>query len=103
VRTWIWRRKTVLYHALVVGGPPHSRSLRPTESEPTDGRPAAFRLLANLRRGDGGSDPPGAGARYLTLDDARDAAREILRDECVVKVAVVADTVPAPVVEWVNR
>ena len=55
-----------------------------------------------MRRGSG-SSLPGAGSRYLTLDDARETARQLLRDERVVQVTVVADTVPPRFVEWVNR
>ena len=55
-----------------------------------------------MRRGNG-SNLPGAGSRYLALDDAREAARELLRDERVLGVTVVADTAPPRFVEWVNR
>ena len=63
---------------------------------------AAFRLQVNVRRGNG-SNLPGASSRYLALDDAREAARELLRDERVLRVTVVAETLPPRFVEWVNR
>jgi hypothetical protein len=62
----------------------------------------AFRLQVHVRRGTG-SNLPGAWSPYLTLDDARDAAREMLRSERVLRVTIVANTVPPRFVEWVNR
>ena len=92
----------MLYHAIVVGDPPHDHAATEAKSTPTGDREPGFRLQANVRRGSG-SSLPGAGARYLSLDDAREAARQLLRDERVVQVTVVADTVPPRFVEWVNR
>jgi hypothetical protein len=92
----------LLYHALVVGDPPHGHTVTKTKPERTGNSHQAFRLQANVRRGSG-SNLPGAGSRYLTLVDAREAARQMLRDERVVQVTVVADTVPPRFVEWVNR
>jgi hypothetical protein len=74
----------------------------PLLTQRKDPQQQAFRLQVNVRRGNG-SNLPGAGLRYLTLDDAREAARQVLRDERVVQVTVVADTVPPRFVEWVNR
>jgi hypothetical protein len=92
----------VLYHAIVVGEPPHVKTnLEPkvVRSGSPQGR---FRLQANVRRGNG-SSLPGAGSSYPTLDEAREAARQMLRDERVTQVTVVADTVPPRFVEWINR
>jgi hypothetical protein len=91
----------LLYHAIVVGPPPHGHSTSNREPERTVPQ-TAFRLQVNVRRGNG-SNLPGASSRYLTLDDAREAARELLRDERVLRVTVVADTVPPRFREWVNR
>ena len=91
----------MLYHALVVGNPPH-HALPYAKPETTGNRHQGFRLQVNVRRGNG-SNLPGAGSRYLTLDDARETARQLLRDERVVQVTVVADTMPPRFVEWVNR
>jgi hypothetical protein len=92
----------LLYHGLVVGDPPHGDTVSTTKPERTGNRHQAFRLQANVRRGSG-SNLPGAGSRHLTLADAREAARQMLRDERVLQVTVVADTVPPRFVEWVNR
>lgn len=61
-----------------------------------------FRLQANMRRGTG-SSLPGTWSSYASIDQARLAAREMLRDDRVVRVTVVTDTVPPGFVEWVNR
>jgi hypothetical protein len=92
----------LLYHALLVGDPPHDDTATKPTLERTMTYQQGFRLQANVRRGSG-SSLPGAGSRYLTVDDAREAARQLLRDERVVQVTVVADTVPPRFVEWVNR
>ena len=95
------KESALLYHALVVGNPPHGHTARRTTSERTSGSRHAFRLQANVRRGNG-SSLPGAWPRYLALNDAREAAREMLRDERVHRVTTVADIMPR-FVEWVNR
>jgi hypothetical protein len=92
----------LLYHALVVGDPPDDHTTVETEPGRTPDPQPAFRLQVNVRRGNG-SNLPGAGSRYAALDDARDAARELLRDDRVLQVTVVADAVPPRFVEWVNR
>ena len=90
------------YHALVVSDPLHGHTASKAKPDRTGRSQQAFRLQANVRRGNG-SNLPGAGSRYLTLDDAREAARQMVRDERIVQVTVVADTVPPRFVEWVNR
>jgi hypothetical protein len=62
----------------------------------------AFRLQANMRRGTG-SSVPSTRSEYPTLDEARHAAREALRDDRMLRVTVVTNTVPPRFVEWVNR
>jgi hypothetical protein len=73
-----------------------SSQLSPTFDDKT------FRLQANMRRGTG-SSLHGAWSSYVSVDDARQAAREMLRDDRVARVTVVTDTVPPRFVEWVNR
>ena len=90
-----------MYHALVGGQPPLGNSAIAAEPERTGNGQQRFRLQANVRRGNG-SNLPGAGSKYLGLDDAREAARQMLRDERIVQVTVVADTVPPRFVEWVR-
>jgi len=46
---------------------------------------------------------PGTWSSYASLDAAREAAREMLRDDRVARVTVVTDTMPARFIEWVNR
>ena len=92
----------MLYHAIVVGPPPHGHPTSEREPERASIPHTAFRLQVNVRRGNG-SNLPGASSRYLALDDAREAARELLRGERVLGVTVVADTAPPRFVEWVNR
>jgi hypothetical protein len=91
----------LLYHAIVVGPPPHGHETS-REPERTPIPHAAFRLQVNVRR-EHRLNLPGASSGYLALDDAREAARELLRDERVLGVTVVADTVPPRFVERVNR
>jgi hypothetical protein len=92
----------LLYHTLIVANPPHDHTVSESRPERTGNRHQGFRLQANVRRGTG-SNLPGVGSRHLTLDDVREAARQLLRDERVVQVTVVSDTVPPRFVEWVNR
>ena len=61
-----------------------------------------FRLQANTRRGTG-SSLQGTWSSYASVDEARQAAHEMLRDDRVARVTVVTDTVPPRFVEWVNR
>jgi hypothetical protein len=62
---------------------------------------SAFRLQANMRRGTGAS-VPATWTSYSSLDRARQAARDALRDDRVVQVMVVTDTLPPRFVEWVR-
>jgi hypothetical protein len=62
----------------------------------------AFRLQANMRRGTG-SSVIATWRPYLTIENARQAAREALKDDRVLRITVVSDTVPRRFVEWVNR
>ena len=92
----------MLYHALVVGTPPHDEGA-PWASPHHAGDPdPGYRLQANMRRGTG-SSLAGTWSPYVTIEEAREAAREMLRDDRVVRVTVVEDTLPPRFVEWVNR
>jgi hypothetical protein len=92
----------VLYHALVVGPPPHDETI-PRASPENSGDPGpGYRLQANMRRGTG-SSLAGTWSSYNTIEEAREAARETLKDDRVVRVAMVEDTLPPRFVEWVNR
>jgi hypothetical protein len=88
--------------------PPDAHRLidqRPTEGparNTTPEAPAAFRLQANMRRGTG-SSVSATWRAYSSIDRAREAARDALRDDRVLRITVVADTVPPRFVEWVNR
>ena len=89
-------------HELAVASAPQIRTGSEPQSERAPSHRRAYRLQANVRRGNG-SNLSGAWLRYEALDDAREAARELLRDERVVRVTIVTDTVPPRFVEWVNR
>ena len=92
----------MLYHALVVG-PPSQDELKAQASPQNSGNPhPRYRLQGNMRRGTA-SSMVGTWPSYLTIDEAREAAREMLRDDRVLRVTVVEDTLPPRFVEWVNR
>jgi hypothetical protein len=61
-----------------------------------------FRLVATVKRGSA-SNLPGAWLPYATLEDARTAAAELLREDRVQRVMVVLDTLPMTCVEWRDR
>jgi hypothetical protein len=73
---------------------PASQTVGPTNE--------TFRLQANMRRGTGAS-LHGTWSSYASIDDARKAAREMLRDDRVARVTVVVDSVPPRFVEWADR
>ena len=92
----------MLYHALVVEPPTHEEAI-PKASPQDAGDPhPGYRLQGNMRRGTA-SSLVGTWPSYLTIDEAREAAREMLRDDRVLRVTVVEDTLPPRFVEWVNR
>ena len=91
-----------MYHALVVGPPSHDE-LIPLASPQNRVVPhPRYRLQGNMRRGTA-SSMVGTWPSYLTIAEAREAAREMLRDDRVLRVTVVEDTLPPRFVEWVNR
>jgi hypothetical protein len=40
---------------------------------------------------------------YATLEEVRDTARDVLKDDRVLRVTIVEDALPPRFVEWVNR
>jgi hypothetical protein len=92
----------VLYHASVVGPPPHAAAELQVLPQNALVPPPGYRLQANMRRGTG-SSLAGTWPPYATIEEAREVAREMLRDDRVLRVTVVEDTLPPRFVEWVNR
>lgn len=92
----------MLYHALVVGPPSHDEPV-PQASPQNGGNPhPRYRLQGNMRRGTA-SSLAGTWSPYATLEEARDAAREMVKDDRVLRVTIVEDALPPRFVEWVNR
>jgi hypothetical protein len=92
----------VLYHALVVG-PPSQDDLKAQASPQSSGNPRPrYRLQGNMRRGTA-SSLAGTWSPYATVEEARDAAREMLKDDRVLRLTIVEDVLPPHFVEWVNR
>jgi hypothetical protein len=92
----------VLYHALVVGPPPHDEAISQASPHASGDRHPGYRLQGNMRRGTASSQA-GTWSPYATLEEARDAAREMLKDDRVLRVTIVEDALPPRFVEWVNR
>ena len=61
-----------------------------------------FRLVATMRRGSA-SGLPQAWARYASVETARAGAAELLREDRVLRVMIVRNEIPSPVVEWLER
>ena len=61
-----------------------------------------FGLIVTMRRGTS-SGMPQAWARYPLIEDARIGARELLRDDRVLRVMVVRNEIPPAYVEWMER
>ena len=61
-----------------------------------------FRLIATMRRGSATSLPQ-ASARYPSIEAARLGAAELLREDRILKVMIVRNTVPGGYVEWIDR
>ena len=62
----------------------------------------AYRLIATVR----GSAPnsPVAATRYTSLDDAREASKQLMHDNNrVIRVMIVADQESSRFVEWIER
>jgi hypothetical protein len=92
----------MVYREIAVGSRhPHERPIIETARYSAAAK-QAYRLQAHVRRGTG-SGLRGTWSNYATIEDARQAARELLREERVLRATVVTDTVPPRFVEWVNR
>jgi hypothetical protein len=61
-----------------------------------------FKLIATMRRGSS-SGMAAAYARYATVAAAREGTATLLRDDRVLRVAIVNNTVPPTFVEWTER
>ena len=61
-----------------------------------------FRLVVTVRRGTP-SNLPGAAERYATIEHARSAAVGLIRQERVLRVAIVRNEAPPAFVEWQDR
>jgi hypothetical protein len=61
-----------------------------------------FKLIATMRRGSS-SGMAAAYARYATVAAAREGTATLLRDDRVLRVAIVNNTVPPTFVEWAER
>ena len=61
-----------------------------------------FRLVTTTRRGSV-SSMPAASARYASVEAARVGAAELLREDRVLRVMIVRNTIPQSYVEWLER
>ena len=61
-----------------------------------------FRLVVSVRRGTA-SNLPGTWERFSTIEQARAAAAGLLRNERVVRIAIVRNEAPPAFVEWLDR
>lgn len=60
-----------------------------------------FKLLAIVRQGVCNS--PLTSVPYAAIEEARAAARELYRDDRILRVTIVTTDVPSRFVEWVER
>jgi hypothetical protein len=63
---------------------------------------AMFKLIATMRRGTA-TQLAAAWARYPTVDAARLGGATLLRDDRILRVAVVRNEIPPAFVEWAER
>ena len=61
-----------------------------------------FRLIPTMRRGSA-TGLPQASARYPTVEAARVAAAELLREDRILKVMIVRNGLAGGYVEWIDR
>jgi hypothetical protein len=61
-----------------------------------------FKLIATMRRGSS-SGFPETWARYATIEAARLGSAALLRDDRILRVAIVRNEVPPAYVEWAER
>ena len=62
---------------------------------------AMFKLIATVKQGIINS--PLTSAKYATLEEARAAAKELFRDDRVLKVMIVVSDIPPRFAEWVEK
>ena len=92
----------MLYQALTVGSPPREEAIPEASPQISGDSHPGYRLQGNMRRGTA-SSLAGTWSPYVTLEQAREAAREMLKDDRVLRVTIVEDALPPRFVEWVNR
>jgi hypothetical protein len=92
----------VLYHALAVGPASHDEPMPQASPQNSRDPHPRYRLQGNMRRGTA-SSLAGTWSPYATLEEARDAAREMLKNDRVLRVTIVEDALPPRFVEWVHR
>jgi hypothetical protein len=92
----------VFDHALAVGQPPHDKVISQPSPQESGERHPGYRVQGNMRRGTA-SSLAGTWSPYVTLEKAREAAREMLRDDRVLRVTIVEDALPPRFVEWDTR
>lgn len=61
-----------------------------------------FKLITTMKRGNA-TNLAAAAARYGTVEAARIGCAELLRDDRVLRVAVVRNEIPPAFVEWTER
>jgi hypothetical protein len=61
-----------------------------------------FKLITTMRRGNA-TDLGAAWARYATLEAARAGTAILLRDDRILRVAIVRNEIPPAFVEWAER
>ncbi len=68
---------------------------------PNEPTPVTYKLAAVMRQGTSNSTL--TAVPYRTRDDARAAARELLRDDRVLRAMIVVNEIPPRFCEWVER
>ena len=61
-----------------------------------------FKLIVSVRRGSA-SNLPGVWGRFSTIEQAQAAGGELLRNDRVVRIAIVRDEAPPAFVQWLER
>jgi hypothetical protein len=73
------------------------------QSEPTAPAPrSAFRVRPIMRQGTASSIPE-TWRPFMTLEEARQAVKQMYHNDRVLRVFIVTDTAPPQFVEWVER
>ena len=61
-----------------------------------------FKLIVSVRRGCA-SNLPGLSVEFSTIEQARAAGSELLRNDRVVRIAIVRNEAPPTFVQWLER